>query len=254
MATASFEQKLSRAHKHVSTLRQQVGRWTKDHPQPVAVDDKTDPPWRIIRIQRIGPLPRDIPVLIGDALQDMRAALDHLTYQLMVAYAAGAPIPDKTMKDCEFPIFKTNEPAAIEKRIRGLDPSAKAAIERLQPHLRGAAYEDDPLWRLHELSNIDRHRYVHLGYLSHNATGIGGDNLLIEELRSTGGVVGPGAEIVRFKIRKADPTRPMRMNLGLTVEIAFGDGLLKGIPPVRALTEMYDHIVSNVVPPLRPFL
>jgi hypothetical protein len=36
--------------------------------------------------------------------------------------------------------------------------SARSRIESLQPFHRGASYKDDPLWKLNELNNTDKHR------------------------------------------------------------------------------------------------
>jgi hypothetical protein len=45
--------------------------------------------------------------------------------------------------------------------IRGWHPDAQTEIEKLRPCHRGSAFRDDPLWILHELDRVDKHRLLH---------------------------------------------------------------------------------------------
>jgi hypothetical protein len=53
-------------------------------------------------------------------------------------------------------------PAKSKTRGGFLQTSAAANyfFAFFQPHLRGAAFKDDPLWKLNELCNIDKHQVV----------------------------------------------------------------------------------------------
>jgi len=44
--------------------------------------------------------------------------------------------------------------------IKGVSSSAAKKIEELQPFQASTAPEDDPLWQIHELNNIDKHRFL----------------------------------------------------------------------------------------------
>jgi hypothetical protein len=60
-----------------------------------------------------------------------------------------------------FPIHSVdNLPSAkkFKDRTVGMPDAAIDIIRDLQPYKRGAAYRVDPLWKLNELSNIDKHR------------------------------------------------------------------------------------------------
>src|SRR5437667_11229671 len=83
------------------------------------------------------------------------------------------PLHDDVAHDSQFPIVgDENRKGASGKgpemfkgqtnRIRGIDPKAQAIIEGLQPYQTGAAWRRHPLWLLTELSNLDKHRLLHV--------------------------------------------------------------------------------------------
>ena len=89
----------------------------------------------------------------GDVVHNLRSALDHLAWQLVLT-AGNEPKPGVTA----FPIAK--EAAAYEsdkgKRVQGMEQRAISAIDALKPYKGG----NEMLWKLHELDLIDKHRTV----------------------------------------------------------------------------------------------
>ena len=103
------------------------------------------------------PSPLHLGVIVGDFMHNLRCVLDHLVWQLVVLN--GQQPGDHN----QFPIFDT--PGAYKKKagryLRGVAADHRALIETFQPyHL-----EDDAashyLAVLRDLSNIDKHRFVH---------------------------------------------------------------------------------------------
>jgi hypothetical protein len=103
------------------------------------------------------PSPLHLGVIVGDVLHNLRCVLDHLVWQLVVLN--GQEPGDHN----QFPIFDT--PGAYKKKagryLRGVAADHRDLIETFQPyHL-----EDDAashyLAVLRDLSNIDKHRFVH---------------------------------------------------------------------------------------------
>jgi hypothetical protein len=104
-------------------------------------------------------------IYIGEALYQFRACLNHLICEL--ARRNGGQV-DASM---EFPIFSSaagfgdrqSHKSAAWRRIHKLSESDQALLEQEQPF---KVYEscpcDDPLWHLHELSNFDRHKSIHV--------------------------------------------------------------------------------------------
>lgn len=103
------------------------------------------------------PSPLHLGVIVGDFLHNLRCVLDHLIWQLVVL---SGQEPDKHN---QFPIFNTLD--AYKKNagryLRGVAADHRALIETFQPyHLEtDAAYHS--LAVLRDLSNIDKHRFVH---------------------------------------------------------------------------------------------
>ena len=109
---------------------------------------------------RVEVLPVRLNTLIGEFLHDLRSSLDHLAWQL-VEHNSGKP-----SSDTSFPILKvtpsTNKQGqrTLPNVAGGLSTRARALIDGAQPYKLGARYVDQPLWMLHQLWNIDKHRYV----------------------------------------------------------------------------------------------
>jgi hypothetical protein len=96
-------------------------------------------------------------MLTGDAVHNLRSALDHLAWSL-----AGASADRHT----EFPIF-IDEAKFRDKgrtKMRGMPSQAKKIIKSLQPYKRphGLPEEKEPLWLLQSLDIEDKHRTLNL--------------------------------------------------------------------------------------------
>lgn len=116
------------------------------------------------------PLPLKCSAHIGDALYNMHSALDHLMWRL----AERAAAPESPEQAITFPIFK-NRSKFWRKDRRGaytrwsgahrltlVPEDARALVEELQPYQHGDDGPQRPLWLLHELSNCDKHRTLHI--------------------------------------------------------------------------------------------
>jgi hypothetical protein len=97
-------------------------------------------------------------VIIGEIVHDLRSGLDHLVYQLVI-HATGNPPTVRT----QFPIFLDATKFDIDglKMLRGVGTQATALIKTLQRFSTGEG-DKSPLWHLNQLSNIDKHRTIHL--------------------------------------------------------------------------------------------
>ncbi|MCH8066744.1 MAG: hypothetical protein IIC90_13115, partial [Chloroflexi bacterium] len=100
-------------------------------------------------------------ILIGDVIHNLRSALDHIVYAISFSRNPDEFRDDRTT---EFPICDKPSSFASEyrqKQIRGLPLSARAIIEALQPY-SGKKVSHEPLWTLREMSNVDKHRSIHV--------------------------------------------------------------------------------------------
>jgi hypothetical protein len=156
--------KSRRADEHFQSLEAELGKWA-DKPYTVIKEAKFKSSLYIVRVD-ISPTPEAIPMLLGDFICCLRSALDQLAWRL----AHLAPVRKFTEREerrIQFPISKVRD--ANYKFQRSLFPSTVAkCIDTFQPHLRGNAFRDDPLWQLNELWTMDKHRTIPISPYSLN--------------------------------------------------------------------------------------
>jgi hypothetical protein len=158
--------KLNRAQFHLNTSKESIDAFFKSKPYEIVrqVNPDTSQLFGVLRIRR--ECPPAWGILVGDFIHNLRSALDHLVWQLVIHETGNPP----TTLDTQFPIFQTEvgyntrgEPV----RLKGVGARAKALIKTLQPFSTGEG-TNSPLWHLHELSNFDKHRRICLtGSVTH---------------------------------------------------------------------------------------
>jgi hypothetical protein len=96
-------------------------------------------------------------MLIGDAIHNLRSALDHLAWSLAGTNAG---------RSTEFPIFvsRTEFSKRGKRKMHGMPTPAQKIIKSLQPYKRphGLPKEREPLWLLQNLDIEDKHRALNL--------------------------------------------------------------------------------------------
>jgi hypothetical protein len=102
--------------------------------------------------------PVNVLPVIGDALFNYRATLDHMMWAL-VRISGNEP-----NEQTQFPIFKDQSAfhsRRCKKMLEGVNPLIGQIIECYQPYMD--IYPDgDILWELNKLNNIDKHRHLHV--------------------------------------------------------------------------------------------
>ena len=171
-ALSGVDEKLKRARSHIDQLDQQLSAYRKSNPYSVRVHPDVDaatgqPVGRLIAVRNLG-VPDPDPstaLLAGEAVYQMRSALDHLIHQLVIiAGNEGKLIGSRRH---QFPIFE-NRKGYVKRApgmIDGVDPVGStivsAAIESHQPYARSPNTATfDPLWLLQDINNTDKHRLI----------------------------------------------------------------------------------------------
>jgi hypothetical protein len=124
----------------------------------------------------IGP-PRDVLVLIGEVVYQLRSALDHLAFHLVESNPTNNALREKKHweRNIHFPLIlslptygypPTPYTIPVPKKIflesiPGLTDRVYEFIESLQPYRDGPGIHNS-LRILAELANIDRHRHLHV--------------------------------------------------------------------------------------------
>jgi hypothetical protein len=231
--------KIERAKKHLKDFEVQAAAFRDAYLHVVGTD--TDPKTRQA-FEYFAKLPVskfEVLAIAGDIIQNLRSALDHLAFQLVEA-GQGRRIGERRGKRIAFPVFDTSKDYKALKtgKIKGARKAAIKAIDRLKPYKRGNL----PLWSLHYVNNVDKHRHL---------VGVGPDYLFQGE-RFNGafwqkaarplfrGIFGPEVnQNAKFKIKK-----PVRKT-----EIPQGQPLLEFL---RESVAMVDDLVGSFEYHLRP--
>ncbi|WP_344677784.1 hypothetical protein [Microbacterium schleiferi] len=114
------------------------------------------------------PVPVEIALTFGDGIQNFRSTLDYLARALVLAN--GMRPVDGGRGSTQFPILLRRPDGGVTIRP-GVSPEAAEIVERVQPY-NADEPEKHPLWRLHELSNTDKHRLLHITALSGSVAGV----------------------------------------------------------------------------------
>lgn len=151
--------KLDRAEQHLMELDGAIGRYLEGEAREPVLNPQADGETIVVEIPMLKKPPSEQSVIIGDILHNLRSVLDHLAWQLVLA---NGRVPSDTT---QFPIYddrltrKGNPrtwPIADE-----IGAAAFAVVEGFQPYHRPQPSQDS-LAIVHRLSNIDKHRHLHL--------------------------------------------------------------------------------------------
>jgi hypothetical protein len=114
----------------------------------------------------VPPLPANLPLMLGDAYHNLRAALDYLVYQMHERHYRGR-IPSKVTERTQFPIHSKAPKDKPEKwdSIKRLSKKERTAIVWLQPYMqRNDSFHGvrEHLSDISTINNVDKHRKLHI--------------------------------------------------------------------------------------------
>jgi hypothetical protein len=153
------ELKTSRALEHLEALGAELQGFYDAKPYTITRFDDTLSGRHVVRVQMKDVSDRTA-ILAGDAVHNLRCALDHAVFSLAV-YATGA-IPGTRI---QWPVLETPNDKTLKQQTSGIPVEAVAIIESLQPYHVGPgdAFKNSLLCQLHKLDIIDKHRRVAIG-------------------------------------------------------------------------------------------
>lgn len=146
--------KIARANEHLKELKRRLDDWRVSKPYPIIVEIEPDTRDQLWKVGEEPARPPDLPV-VGDILFNLRSALDHLAWQLVLKANLRKP-----STRTEFPIFndldvwKSDSP----RKMAGMNDLMKDRIKALQPCFTPYIYRAEALWGLQEYGNTDKHR------------------------------------------------------------------------------------------------
>ncbi len=151
---ALIEIKIDRTKEHFSNLKRAISVFFDS--KPYVVSTKRDSTRRLIYyLSRVEPTPLSFATITGDAIQNLKSALDHLAYQLFLVGTNG--ITDG--RHVYFPIDRDMEEYRrnLPRRTKGMRQDAIDTLNAIEPYKGGKGHD---LWVLHELNNLDKHRLL----------------------------------------------------------------------------------------------
>lgn len=241
--------KLERASKHLGDLKALADPFIADDPfdsrYTTEPGDNGATVYRVFAVVRNQPPADEWAPIIGDAVHNLRSALDHVVW----AIADEAERYDRA----QYPIYShegaynTNAPrllAGVSARrselIRGTQPFRWPRLETREWHPLNVLQRldnDDKHRTLHTLATFSRYRWV--GLANAQTT----DTLLLPEHTA----LVDGAEVWRFEATPEDPMTPMVVEPKLEFEIGI-TGTFNAMLPTLASLAL--HIQTDVMPQL----
>lgn len=245
--------KVQRAKAQTMRVKSEIDRWAENQSKSIYRDLEDDGRDHVYRIREPQPFRDEWLVVFGEILYDLRSVLDHLAYAIV-------PQPDSRT---EFPITRPEHGlkdflAKATVKLPGLQqgkPDAWDIIENLQPYQGASRGEDpkfDPLWILHELNIIDKHRYplartAAVDYATH--TGFSGPKFI------------PAPDRLDFveddrvaMFRFTDPHPEINLHAEFTLGVFFGEVTPADETINQTLWSLIQHVQGSVIPPLVTYL
>jgi hypothetical protein len=248
--------KVERAKEHISDLEALVERFDQAEPYRVLSYCELDTGDLVYEVKVSDQPPLRWSAIVGDAIHNLRSSLDLMVCETirakgnMVKEGHGFPVFKSADKYAK--AFKSGPPGQVQGAPKKVVDFIKAA----NPY-KGA---NNPLWRLHQLDIVDKHKLLvpvgaaHKGTINtlildrlFDALPAGYTGNFEEVLGPTEGIIMPqtrfpledGAQIYRVPARLFDdPVVQMHMYPQFTFGIAFGEGeVVEGEPLVPTLHE-----------------
>jgi hypothetical protein len=164
----SAKLKIDRATVHIEEFKLGESRYTATQPDAISQQPDSAP-----KLQFTEAPPPCLAVIAGEVIYQLRSALDHLAFDIVKLNPNKVVLPDKWEGRCQFPLLSQiptkGNPAMtlsplprdhFDNSLPGISDNAFTLIESLQPYHGG----DGPtqLGIIGALSNVDKHRHLHV--------------------------------------------------------------------------------------------
>ncbi len=147
--------KIERAKKHVMDLQSELITFLESGPYKVGAKHDLETRKLIYYVTSADPVSESLPLIAGDAIQNLMTALDHLAYQIVCSDTGdNPPCPHRIY----FPVADDAAKYEVGKRrkLEGAHQDTFDAIDAIKPYKGG----NDLLWILYRLNNIEKHRLL----------------------------------------------------------------------------------------------
>jgi hypothetical protein len=224
--------KVDRAKRHIRDLTREISGFLDRKPYRVVIEPQFDGAiGPVIRVREA--IPCDFPLIVGDAVHNLRASLDLLACALVEMNA-------KSTKNVYFPFAEDGKHLELVIKQRNVDraaPDVVDIIRSLKPYKRG----NDALRAIHDMDIMDKHKLiipvVYFAGFSHR---IGG--MMFEDCRI--GPIEDGTRSIQFS-----PIRDIKIGdeLDSRFVITFGEGTYFSDQPMLETLYQLAELVGGII-------
>lgn len=222
---AGVKLKIQRAYSHLSKLEQSIEKALDSSGERFSSEFDPQTKQQVYRAHDLPEIDPEWSLIVGDLLHNMRSALDHLAWQLVIL-DKGIPGDQTHFPVRETPFSKNGKLTTTQLQPPVKDPRILAALEACQPY-RGvdgepAQLDRNQLWWLHRLNIIDKHRLllVVVCVLDSNQMWWGGNpNEPVPKLKISTAPLKEGSPVAWFDWGNAEPPPHFNPHLSLTISL-----------------------------------
>ena len=232
--------KVDWAKRHISELEITLQAFFDAKPYRFVVEVDTDPEYFGLVIRGQQELPDSVSLLIGDAIHNLRVALDRLAVELVTMKAPAS-------KGVKFPFCAdagSLEKTIKKRRIDRAGPDVVNRIRGLKPYKGG----NNPLRGLHDLDIADKHERPII------TVAVAGWENINRFVRESGNIILGSAIVdikdgVKFLKFPADGRAKLDEQFDISTKIIFDDGFAferrDVIPTLHQLASMVEDIIND---------
>ena len=225
--------KVRRAGKQIDLLTSDIDSFCTDLRQSIVREVREDSDEQVWVFRGETPSANiEWSVMVGEILYNLRSALDHLVWQLVLANG------QEPNRQNEYPIVNDESKWSRKKeRLKGVTPRVEAIIKSLQPYTGGLylPFDVSAFWTLHTLCNIDKHR--HLNMVIVRTSGIGpidfeDDHPLFNRPSTSPPLQGQGScgKIEKGKVLLRFNNAMVELHPSFQIEVRFEDAWAPEVP------------------------
>jgi hypothetical protein len=236
--------KARRADFHLQSAEKQLRDWVKSNPYTIAEQDNLDRTEHFFIITPSLAANEEIALTVGDFINNLRASLDQLAWNLVNSFPNTIPT-EKTANKVAFPICRTEDVYLEKRALFHID--IHSALDSLQPKDRTNAIYTEPLWQLDKLWNLDKHRTIPVNC----------GNWTIKFCGDMKGVIHMDGLYQRFIAVVPCMSRfcfhPSYVKPQIVPDILFGEYMGTFAVDIKRLREIYMFVASEVIPKFSRF-
>lgn len=255
MRIDAVKSKIERAKKHIRDLDLVIRAFVDS--QPYSIGAKSHPVKEIhhttLYVASVQNIPASISLIVGDAIHNLRSALDHLMWQLVEA-AGGTPD-----ENIAFPIYwgtdgiQKYQSKTGNREIQKIGPTALNLLRAAQPWCSG----DNTLRSVQELDIWDKHRLLILTQIGYRGWDVklspkGTQHIAFPTFRDSSFPLEIDQEITNIPTSTYE--QQSHKDFSLNVEITFGKPQIVHGKTVLATLEEMVKFVEGVVFAFESFL